>query len=623
MAGVGLAAPYVWSFTTIVLPQVISTVPVNGATGVPINLAISATFSAAMNKATLNSPATNFTLVTTLGGVNVAGTVNYVPVGSTATFTPNVALTPTTQYTATITTGAQDPAGNGLLNPYVWIFTTGAAPDLTQPFIISTIPANMASPVPINQAVSATFSKPMNPATLSSPATNFTLTGPGGAVAGTVAYSAISNTATFTPTAELAVNTVYTATVTPAATDLAGNPLGSGPVSNPWTFTTASNPDITDPTITSTNPASASTNIPVNATVNATFDEAMNPLTISTTTFLLAGPGGTVISGTVAYDPINFIATFTPSSNLVANTTYTATVTTGAQDLSGNPLGPGLVPNPWSFTTAAATLPPPIPLGTASTFGGFGGGAGMTNSGILTVINGNIGTTGASTLMTGFHDTTTPYVQFTTGCIYTETPLNVGKVNGEIFTAPPPPTTLGCPNEGTAVTFAIATQAALDTLTAFNDASPASMPCTAFCAWGTELGGTTLAPGIYQSAAGPFTISGTDPTHDLTLDAQGNPNAFWIFQAATSLTVGTAGPTGARSVNLINGAQAKNVFWYVGSAATINAAGGGTMVGTIMSQAGISFSTAGNVALTVLNGRALVLTGPVTMVDTVINVPGP
>jgi hypothetical protein len=625
-AGDGLAIPYVWSFSTVVLPQVISTVPLPGATGVPINQAISATFSEGMNPVTLNSPATNFTVMTTVGGVNVPGTVTYVAAGSTATFTPTAPLAATTQYTATITTGAQDPAGNGLLNPYIWMFTTGAAPDKTPPFIISTIPVDKAPAVPINQAVTATFNKAMNPVTLSSPATNFTLSGPSGPVAGIVTYAAIAKTATFTPNSPLASNAVYTATVTTGAQDLAGNALGPGPVPNPWTFTTAPVVDNDNPTIISTNPANASTGIALNATVNATFSEAMNPLTISTVTFLLTGPGGVVINGTVAYDSVNFIATFIPSSNLTANTTYTATVTTGAQDLSFNPLGPGLVPNPWTFKTAAVIVPSPVPLGTASTFGSFGGGAGITNQGTAvlpngTVINGNIGTTGASTLITGFHDTSIPYLP-PAGCIYTETPLNVGTVNGNIYTAPPPPT-VTCPNEGTAVTFAVATQAALDALTAFNFTSPASMPCTAFCAFASELGGLTLAPGVYQSAAGSFAISGTDATHDLTLDAKGDPNAFWVFQSATTLTVGTAGPTGARSVILINGAQAKNVFWHVGSAATINGTGGGTMVGTIMAQAGVTFSTAGNVVLTVLNGRALVLTGPVTMVNTVINVPAP
>jgi hypothetical protein len=338
----------------------------------------------------------------------------------------------------------------------------------------------------------------------------------------------------------------------------------------------------------------------------------MDPLTITTGTFDLAGPGGAVITGTVAYDPINFIATFTPSSNLAANTTYAAEVTTGAADLAGNPLGPGIAPNPWSFTTAPVIPPPPpaVNLGTASTFGGFGGGAGMTNQGLLTVINGDIGTTGASTLMTGFHDAGP-------GCTYTETPLNVGTVNGKIYTAPPPPT-VACPGEGTAATMAIATQAAADALTAFNATSPASMPGGTDPGAG-ELGGLTLPPGIYKSAGATFDIT----LGPLTLDAQGNANAFWVFQTAAALTVGIAGPTGARSVILINGAQAKNVFWHIGSAATINGAGGGTMVGTIMAQSGVSFSTAGNVAITTLNGRALALTGPVTMVNTVINVPAP
>ncbi|HQT91204.1 MAG TPA: ice-binding family protein, partial [Candidatus Kryptobacter bacterium] len=76
-----------------------------------------------------------------------------------------------------------------------------------------------------------------------------------------------------------------------------------------------------------------------------------------------------------------------------------------------------------------------------------------------------------------------------------------------------------------------------------------------------------------------------------------------------------------RSVILVNGAQAKNVFWQVGSAATINGAGGGTMVGTIISYSGVTFSTAGNVTLTTLNGRALSLNASVTMVNTVVNVP--
>jgi hypothetical protein len=95
----------------------------------------------------------------------------------------------------------------------------------------------------------------------------------------------------------------------------------------------------------------------------------------------------------------------------------------------------------------------------------------------------------------------------------------------------------------------------------------------------------------------------------------------WVFQAASSLTVGA--PGAPRNVILVGGAQAKNVFWQIGSSATINAAGGGTMVGTIIAAAGVTFSTVGNAAITTLDGRALGLNASVTVVNTVVNVPAP
>ena len=614
LAGNGLVAPFVWTFLTNpappIPPTIILTNPVNNAVGVPINQRVSATFSEAMDPATINNA--TFT-VTGPGGVAVAGAVTYVVAGSTATFTPAANLAALTTYVATITTGAQDLAGNALAGggaPNPWTFTTGAAPDTTKPTVIATIPTNLATGVPFNQTVSATFSEAMDPATIN--ATTFTLTGPGATpVAGLVAYAAVGNSATFTPTAALLPSTVYTATVTTGAQDLSGNPLGPGIAPNPWTFTTAAVVVvIPSPTIISTNPANASAGVALNATVNATFSKAMNPLTITTATFQLTGPGGAVIAGTVAYDAINFIATFTPSAALAATTTYVATITTGAQDLTGDPLAPGIAPNPWTFTTGAAVVPPAVNLGTASTFGGFGGGAGMTNQGILTVVNGNIGTTAASTLITGFHDTTLPGSP--PPCSYTETPLNIGTVNGTIYTAPPPPTAT-CPAEGTAATFAIATQAAADALTAYGIL--VAKPAGPFAGAG-ELGGLTLTPGTYTSATSFAITAG-----NLTLDAQGNPNAVFIFQMGSTLTVGLAGTP--RSVILINGAQAKNVFWQVGSAATINGAGGGTFVGTVISQAAISTSTAGNLAITTVNGRLLALGASVTLVNTVINVPAP
>jgi hypothetical protein len=610
-AGTALASNYVWTFktgTAIAAPAVISTVPANLATGVPTNQALSAVFSEAMSPSTIS--AATFTLAGP-GAAPVTGVVTYTAAGSIATFTPAAALAPNQLYTATIITAAQDLQGRGLAANYVWSFTTAAGPDVTPPTVISTIPANTATNVPTNQVVTATFSKALNPTTVN--AASYTLQAPGGAaVAGVVTYAAIGDTATFTPTATLAPNTLFTATLTTMVTDLAGNALAANYV---WTFTTGAAPDTTPPEIVITAPANTATDVPINQAVSATFSEAMNPLTITTATFGITGPGGVAVAGTVTYDAVNFIATFTPTASLAGNSAYIATVT-GATDLAGNPLGTTGAPNPWGFTTGVTVLPPPVALGTAALFGIFSGGAGMTNQGIETVINGNIGTTGVSTVVTGFHD-------LGPECIYTQTPLNIGLVNGAIDTAPPPPT-VGCPTEGTSITAAVAAQAAADALTAYNAlvAMPNGLDVStcAGCGGGLagELGNRTLLAGIYKSAPGTYAIT----QGDLTLDARGDANAYWVFQMATTLTVGD--PTVHRNVILVNGAQAKNVFWQVGTAATINGIqGGGTMTGTVIAQLGISVSTAGVVAVTTLNGRALVLTGPVTVVNSVINVPGP
>ena len=600
-SGNALASIFIWSFTTGAIPDttpptVISTAPANAATGVAPNSAISATFSKAMDPSTIS--AGTFTLMQ--GTTAVSGVVTYAATGSTATFTPSSNLAASTVFTATVTTGVKDLAGNALASNFVWSFTTGAAADTTRPTVTSTVPANSATGVATNSAISATFSKAMNPSTINT--TTFTLMQGTTPVSGAATYAAVGDTATFTPSSNLAPNTLFTATVTTGVQDLAGNAMASSFV---WSFTSGAAPDTTPPTVVSTNPINNATGVAINQTVNATFSKAMDPSTINTSNITLAGPGPNPIAGTVAYDAVNKIATFTPGSNLAPSTQFTATVTTGVKDLSGNALANNFV---WTFTTGAQQAIKPVALGAMAPYGTFGGGSGMTNQGIFTVVNGDIGTTGASTTVTGFHDTA--------GDIYTETPLNVGQVNGNIDTAPPTPGGAGV--GGNATTFAIATQAASDANTAFINLSPAKMP------GGTDpgaghLGGLTLPPGIYQSNSGTFDIIGSD----LTLDAKGDSNAVWVFQMASSLTVGGPGAAFPQSVILINGAQAKNIFWQVGSAATINAGGGGTMVGTIIASAGVTFSTAGNVTLTTLNGRAIGLNASTTLVNTIINVPAP
>ena len=601
-----------WCFrtgSTATPPTVTAVTPLNKATGVALNTAIiTATFDQAMNGGSIDS---STFLLTGPGLTTVTATsITYDALTNTATFVLPGKLTASTLYTATITNSVTNLQGNAMVSNFVWTFTTGATPDIIPPTVISTIPLSGATGVPLNQIITATFSKAMAPATITTPP-QFTLkvTSSGTTVLGVVTFAVVGNTATFTPSVLLKASTQYTATIETGVTDVAGNHLVSNYV---WKFTTGTATVTTAPTVVSTNPVSSGT-VCISGAINATFSEPMDFATFNSGTFYVTGPASALVLGTLSINVTGTIVTFTPTSNLTAGTAYTATITTGVTDLLGNPLASNHV---WSFT-ASGTCVATVPLGTAAPFGVLSGTGGMTNTGVLTVINGDIGTTAtAYTSITGFHDLTVlPYVAPTSGCTYTETGANVGLVTGVIYTATGHPTSGNCPLEGTAATALIATTALGDASTAYT--TLAGLPGGP--SESGQLGGKTLFAGTYTSSTG-FLITGGD----LTLDAQGNANAVWVFQTGASgtLTVGIAGYP--RTVHLINGAQASNVFWHVGSAATINYTGGGTMVGTIIAYSTVTLSSPANSTssnLTYLTGRAISLTGSVTMVQTVITVP--
>jgi hypothetical protein len=471
---------------------------------------------------------------------------------------------------------------------------------VTPPTVTVVSPLPNAIGVATNTAlVTAAFSKAMDPTSIT--ASSFTLTCPSSpaAAVGTVNYIAPTYVATRTVPATLAGT--CTATVTTAVRDSTGAAM-LAPYS--WQFTLSEVTDVIRPSVVTVNPVDVATNVATNSPVVATFDEAINPLSITSTQFTVSA-AGVNIAGAVSLSPLGKIATFQPTAALQVDTLYTATVTNLAADLAGNTL---LANKVWTFRTAAlATVAPAINLITAAPFGTFGGTAGMTNQGTLTVINGDIGSIATgTTAITGFHDAAN---------IYTQTGSNAGNVTGKIFTCTN--STTGSNSAGpSAPDCAVATQARLDAQTAYlalvarpvGGASPAP---------GANLAGATLQAGTYKAPGGSFLIQGGD----LTL--VGDANAVWVFQMATTLTVGGPGAAAPQNIILAGGALAKNVFWQVGSAATINAGGGGTMVGTIIAQDGVTFSTAGNVALVTLNGRALSLGASVTMVNTVINVPAP
>jgi hypothetical protein len=762
--GLALASPYVWRFSTVAAPPTVTAVaPLNNTTGVAVNnTIITAAFSEPM--APLTGAAT-FTIACAAPCSSPTGTIALDSTNRIATFSlpAGSTLAANTTYTATVTAAKSLATGLTLVSPYVWHFSTGVLPDTTRPRVTVTLPATTipgpTTGVPINTAITAVFTEEMAPASITSGSFTLACAAPCSAPSGTVTYALGSKTAVFRPAAVLAYSTTYTATITTAAKDLAGNALAGNQAPLPaasnyiWTFTTAAAPAVsTSISVQSTHPVVGTTNFCTTDVVGALFTVPsglrLDPATVNATTFLLTGAvggqqvpvtalsvaldaptgrmvlftpaspltGGVVYTATIKsgaagvkdvaipgntmaadmvwtftaadcsappppppppagitvqstfpaagaagfcttdainanfsvpsglrMDPLTVnsgtfmltsgqganrvavpaqsvvldiatgrIATFTPLAPLTAGVVYTATIDggqNGVQDLAV-PSNGMASDTTWSFTAATCAVPPPpvIPLMSAGSFGAFGGSAGMTNQGVNTVINGDIGTTAVSTAVTGFHDPSPT-------CTYTETGSNIGSVNGLIYTAPPPPT-ITCPNEGTAITFGIATQARADALAAYNQL--VAMPGGPDPGAG-NLAGKTLAPGTYTAAAGSFMIQGGN----LTLDAQGNANAVWVFQMATTLTVGGPGAAFPSSIILANGAQAKNVFWQVGTAATINAGGGGTMVGTIISQAGAAISTAGNAAITTINGRVLSLGASVTMVNTVINVPAP
>src|SRR5205814_1075829 len=199
-------------------------------------------------------------------------------------------------------------------------------------------------------------------------------------------------------------------------------------------------------------------------------------------------------------------------------------------------------------------------LGTATTFGVLAGSAVTSTGG--TTVNGDLGVSPGNTL------------------------TGAPTVNGT--------THLGDP---------AAAQAQLDLTTAYNDAAGRTNGAITVAG---NLGGLTLTNGLYKSTSSLEISSG-----DLTLDAQGDANAVFIFQIASTLTT-----TSGRQVILSGGAKAANIFWQVGTSATF----GSTSVfkGTVMADQSITLTTGAT-----LEGRALAHSASVAMDSNAISLPAP
>jgi hypothetical protein len=361
-------------------------------------------------------------------------------------------------------------------------------------------------------------------------------------VAGTVTYDVTNKIAAFKPTTDLAANATYNASITTGAMDLNGTALAA-PFN--FSFTTRATADTSSPVIVVVNVAAGATCVPLDTKIQVTFDESMDSLTINPSTFFIVG-----VSGSVTYDPTTLMATFTPAANLAANTTYTIEVTTGVKDMGGVPLAK---PLQQTFTTGPCENGiPPVSL--------------CPGMGNIAVLAGSTVTSTGSTTVAG--DVALSPGTSITGLLPTQ-------VTGTIHIAD-----------------AAAAEAQITLTAGFNDAAGRSGGTTV----AGNIGGQTFTSGVYKSTSSLEITSG-----DVTIDAQGNPAAVFIFQIASTLITASGS-----HVVLTNGANACNIFWQVGSSATLGT--NSVFKGIIMADQSITITTGAT-----LEGRALARIGAVTL----------
>jgi hypothetical protein len=231
-SGEPLADLHSWTFATEAYPNVAPplvsfTQPAAGATGVDPKVPVQIAFDEPVDCGTVDSA----TFVVMDGSKRVPGAVTCD--GANATFTPAHPLLADTSFTATLTTGVADSAGDPMAADYTWSFTTVAPTGDAVPDVTLTVPSQFAVDVDVTTKVKIAFDQVMDCSTLD--AADFTVADPRGPVTGRVAC--LGTTAIFTPDAPLASGEKYTATVTTAVKDQAGNPLAK---TIEWTFTTLS-----------------------------------------------------------------------------------------------------------------------------------------------------------------------------------------------------------------------------------------------------------------------------------------------------------------------------------------------------------------------------------------------
>jgi hypothetical protein len=213
-----------------------------------------------------------------------------------------------------------------------------AAPQ--NPAVESTSPASGATGVGAGATVTATFTKSLDPSTVTS--SSFVLRDAGGAtVPAAVSYDSATRTARLQPNAALAAGATYTARLTTAIRSSTGLPLQEA---YEWSFSVTG----ASPTVTSMSPSGGATGVSRSTDVRATFSQRLDPASVTTATVTLSPPSGGPVAATVSYDDATRTVRLVPSSNLAADTVYTARITTDVRSNDGAALASDVT---WSFTT--------------------------------------------------------------------------------------------------------------------------------------------------------------------------------------------------------------------------------------------------------------------------------
>lgn len=319
--------------------------------------------------------------------------------------------------------------------------------------------------------------------------------------------------------------------------------------------------------ITSADPTNNASGIARNKKISVLFNQAVNPTTVNSSTFTLK-KGTISIAGSIAY--ANNIATYSPSSVLESNTTYTIMITTGVTAVSGSQLASN---NSWNFTTGTTTgRLAAVQLGAAGNYVILAKTA--INNSSTSAIVGDLGLSPAATsYITG--------LSLTNATGYATSAQVTGNVYAADMAAPTPI------NMTTAVN---------NMITAYNDAAGRLTPD--FVELGTgNIGGMTLTPGLYK-----WSSTVTIPSN-VTLT--GGADDVWIFQISGDLSQSTA-----VNVTLGGAAQAKNIFWQVAGQATF--AANSHFEGNILSMTGITFLNGAT-----MTGRALAQTAVILDANTI------